>query len=137
MRLTPIIAGEPHRLVFSHTTDDAPCGDAYYWYDIAQPKLSPLHAPEDSFVQLIFVGGKETLGGTDVNPFISQQVSGNLVAIDPTYGLTDSSTTSTGACAAACVKSSSVDVTGQCCACNAVTKKFSRSTWNANTYLCQ
>jgi hypothetical protein len=135
--LTPVISGEPHRLVFSHTTGDAPCGDAYFWYDIAQPNLAPLRAPADSFVQLIFAGGKETLTGTDINPFISQQVSGDLVAIDPTYGLIDSGSTTSGACTAACVKSSSINITGQCCSCNGVSKQFAKSTWNASTYLCQ
>jgi hypothetical protein len=136
VQLTPIIAGEPHRLVFSNTTNDAPCGDAYYWYDIAQPNLQPLRAPEDSFVQLIFVGGKETLTGADNNPFISQQVSGNQVAIDPTYGLDDNGSTSTGSCAAACVKLSSSVLSGQCCSCNGLTKAFTKSAWSATTYLC-
>lgn len=137
LRITPVIAGEPHRLVFSNITNDAPCGDAYYWYDIAQPNLQPLHSPADSFVQLIFVGGKQTATGADLNPFISQQVNGNLVAIDPTYGLNDSSSTSTGACTATCVKSSSASLAGQCCSCNGVTKAFAKSAWNASTYLCQ
>jgi hypothetical protein len=137
VRMTPIMAGEPHRLVFEKTTNDAPCGDAYYWYDIAQPNLQPLHAPEDSFIQLIFVGGKQTLTGTDLNPFIAQQVSGNLVAIDPTYGLNDLTTTTTGSCAAACTKISATSILGQCCTCNSVNRKFAKSAWSTTTYLCQ
>jgi hypothetical protein len=135
--LVPLLAGEPHRLTFSHITDDAACGEFNYWYDIAQPNGEPLRAPEDSFVQLIFAGGKDTLNGKDVNPFIAQQVSGDLVAIDPTYGLNESSNTSTGACASACLKVSKADVAGQCCSCSGSNRKFSRSTWSASTYVCQ
>jgi hypothetical protein len=137
VHFTPILAGEPHRLVFDNMTNDATCGNANYWYDIAQPNLQPLRAPADSFIQLIFVGGKQTLTGTDLNPFISQQVSGNLVAIDPTYGLDDSGTTSTGSCTVACTKISSTDLTGQCCSCNSVTRAFKKSAWSTTTYLCQ
>jgi hypothetical protein len=136
-KLTPVLAGEPHRLTFSHTTNDAECGELNFWYDIAQPNGQPLKAPQDSFVQLIFAGGKETLSGSDINPFIAQQVSGNLVAIDPTYGLNAGATTSTGACAAACVKFSTTNIAGSCCSCNGVNKTFVRSSFNTSTYLCQ
>jgi hypothetical protein len=135
--LVPLLAGEPHRLTFSHITNDAQCGEFNYWYDIAQPNGEPLRAPEDSYVQLIFAGGKDTLAGKDINPFIAQQVSGDLVAIDPTYGLSESAATSTGTCAAACVKVSSASVAGQCCSCGGASRKFIKSTWNASTYLCQ
>lgn len=135
-KLTPIIASEPHRLTFSHITDDANCGEYNYWYDIAQPNGESLEAPEDSFVQLIFAGGKETLTGNDVNPFIAQQVSGDLVAIDPTYGLNESENTTSGACSATCVKVSKSDVTDACCSCSG-TKKFKKSSWNSNTFVCQ
>jgi hypothetical protein len=135
--LTPILAGEPHRLAFSHTTNDAQCGELNFWYDVTQPNGYPLRAPADTYVQLIFAGGKTTMTGTDVNPFIAQQVSGNLVAIDPTYGLNDTGSTTTGSCVAACTKITSTNISGQCCTCSGATKKFVRSTWNANTYLCQ
>jgi hypothetical protein len=136
-KLTPIFAGEPHRLTFSHTTNDATCGEYNFWYEITQPNGQSLRAPEDSYVQLMFAGGKETLTGKDVNPFIAQQVSGDLVAIDPTYGLNDMGTTTTGACSAACTKVTTVNVAGQCCSCNGATKTYKRSAWNTSTYLCQ
>jgi hypothetical protein len=135
--LTPIFAGEPHRLTFSHTTNDATCGEYNFWYEITQPNGQSLRAPEDSFVQLMFAGGKETLTGKDINPFIAQQVSGDLVAIDPTYGLNDMGTTTTGSCSAACTKVTTVNVAGQCCSCNGATKVYKRSAWNTSTYLCQ
>jgi hypothetical protein len=85
----------------------------------------------------MFAGGKETLTGKDINPFIAQQVSGDLVAIDPTYGLNDMGTTTTGSCSAACTKVTTVNVAGQCCSCNGATKVYKRSAWNTSTYLCQ
>jgi hypothetical protein len=136
-KLTPIMAGEPHRLTFSHTTNDATCGEYNFWYEIAQPNGESLRAPQDSFVQLIFAGGKEALTGSDVNPFIAQQVSGDLVGIDPTYGLNEDGASSSGSCSAACTRISSTSVLGQCCSCNGKTSTYKRSAWNATTYLCQ
>lgn len=135
-KLTPLIAGEPHRLRFSHTTNDAACGEYNFWYDIAQPNGQPLKAPQDNFVQLIFAGGKTTLTGADINPFIAQQVSGNRVAIDPTYGLNEGAATTVGSCSASCTKYSPVSAIGQCCSCNGVNKKYVRSLFNAAMYLC-
>jgi hypothetical protein len=135
--LTPILAGEPHRLTFSHRTNDANCGEYNYWYEIAQPNGESLRSPADSYVQLIFAGGKQTLTGADVNPFIAQQVSGDLVAIDPTYGLNEDGSASSGSCAVACTKITTANIAGACCSCNSATKKYVKSAWNAMTYLCQ
>jgi hypothetical protein len=60
-----------------------------------------------------------------------------VVSIDPTYGLNDVGTTSSGACNSACIKIGVTDVSGQCCSCNGKTKAFRRSTWSPVTYLCQ
>jgi len=135
--LTPVIGGEPHRLTFSHKTSDARCGEFNYWYNIEKPNGQPLKDPRDTFVQLIFAGGKQTATGTDINPFIAQQVSGNLVAIDPTYGLNPDASSSTGTCSASCVKISTTNVGGQCCSCNGATKKFAKSPWSPVTFVCQ
>jgi hypothetical protein len=134
--LEPILAGEPHRLKYSNETTGAACG-TYYWYDIAQPNGWPLRSPADSFVQLIFAGGKETAKGTDANPYVAHQVSGNRVAIDPTYGLNEKPNTSTGACSAACTKITTASIAGACCTCDGKMKKYSKSSWNTATYLCQ
>jgi hypothetical protein len=135
--LSPIIAGEPHRLTFSHRTSDATCGEYNYWYEIAQPNGESLRSPADSYVQLIFAGGKQTLTGADVNPFIAQQVSGDLVAIDPTIGLNEDGSSSSASCTAACTKITTTNIAGACCSCNNATKKYAKSAWNAMTYLCQ
>jgi hypothetical protein len=66
-----------------------------------------------------------------------QDLGNNVVAIDPTYGLNDEDTTSSGSCTVACTKISTVNIAGACCSCAAVSKTFKKSTFNANTYLCQ
>jgi hypothetical protein len=134
--LTPVVAGEPHVLTFSTITSNGPCG-LYYWYKITRPNGQPLKAPSESFVQLIFAGGKQTATGTDLNPYIAQQVNGNEVAIDPTYGLNEVTGTVAGACSAACTKITTANALGNCCSCNGLTKSFRRAAWNVNTYLCQ
>jgi hypothetical protein len=86
---------------------------------------------------LFFAGGKDTLTGRDTNPYISQQVSGDQVAIDPTYGLNEGGTTTTGSCSATGVTIGTSSLAGNCCSCNGATKKFVRSAWNTSTYICQ
>ncbi len=135
--LTPLIAGEPHRLSYSHSTDDAACGK-YYWYNIAQPNGQAVKAPGDTYVQLMFAGGKETANGADINPFIAQQVSGNLVAIDPSGYMNPGSTSSSGSCIASDLL---YDVTkstgGKCCVrYDGAAGIFRQSTWSTTTYLC-
>jgi hypothetical protein len=109
LTLEPIMTGEPHVLTWSHQTSDGPCG-VYDWFDITRPNGTPLEDPSHSFVQLIFAGGKQSIDGTDLNPYIAQRVEGDQVAIDPTYGLNDSGSTSAGSCAASCVKVSSTNI---------------------------
>ncbi|MEY4548791.1 MAG: Ricin-type beta-trefoil lectin domain-like [Pseudomonadota bacterium] len=133
--MDPIIAIEPHRLTYSHTTNDGPCGK-YYWYNIKQPNGNSLANPANSWIQLIFSGGKQTPTGADVNPHIAQKVSGDMVAIDPVYGLDGSGTSTTGSCTAACVSISTTNIAGNCCSCSGVSKKFVKSSSNPVTYLC-
>lgn len=137
LALTPILAGEPHQLTWAYTSPDgAPCG-VYDWFDIKRPNGNPLADPADTYVQLIFAGGKQTPTGADLNPYIAQQVNGNQVAIDPTYGLDDTGSSSSGSCTASCLKISTTSLVGQCCSCNGLTKAFSKSSWNAVTFSCQ
>jgi hypothetical protein len=71
------------------------------------------------------------------NPYVQFQSVGDIVSIDPTYGLNEDSTNSSGSCTAACTKITTSNVAGQCCSCNGATKKFKKSAWNAATFLCQ
>ncbi|HYO93204.1 MAG TPA: RICIN domain-containing protein [Polyangiaceae bacterium] len=135
-KLTPIQAGEPHRLTFAYKTADATCGEHNYWYNILRPNGQSLEAPQDTWVQLIFAGGKQSATGADVNPFIAQQTQGNLVAIDPTAGLNEGDTTTTGSCSVACTKYSTTSLVGACCSCNGMNKKYVRSAFSAVYYQC-
>ena len=135
-KLTALAGGEPHVLGYYRTTNDGPCG-SYFWYNITRPNGQALKVPAESFMQLLFAGGKESLTAADTNPYISQKVSGNLVAIDPTYGLNEQVTTSSGSCVAACAAVSNASLVGRCCSCAGTNRSFKRATWNANTFVCQ
>jgi Ricin-type beta-trefoil lectin domain-like len=137
-RLTDILAGEPHRLTFSHATDDGPCGD-YYWYEIQQPNGLPLSAPEQSFVQLMFAGGKTSLTGKDENPFIAQQVSGSMVAIDPSGFMNGGSFSNSGSCIASDILfDHSMQASGDCCIrYNGAVGMFVQSPWSTRTFICR
>jgi hypothetical protein len=105
--------------------------DMNHWFEVRSPLGALLSAVNLSSLQekLVWVDEED-------NSYIKFQVEGSAIAIDPTYGLNDTATTVVGSCSAACTKISSLAVAGQCCSCNG-TKKYARSTWNANTYLCQ
>jgi hypothetical protein len=105
--------------------------DQFYWFNVTSPTGGVVSSLLTSTLKqkLTWVGG-------DSNPYIQFQTDGTMVGIDPTYGLNQAGATSSGTCAAACTKVSSSDITGSCCSCNG-TKKYSRSAWNATTYICQ
>jgi hypothetical protein len=73
------------------------------------------------------------------NPYINFQNLGNgNISIDPTYGLDDEGTNTTGSCTPACTKISvGASYAGACCSCGGATKKFAKSPYNSITYLCQ
>ncbi|MEO8179831.1 MAG: RICIN domain-containing protein [Deltaproteobacteria bacterium] len=138
LTLTPVLAGEPHRLTFSHATDDGPCG-RYFWYDIAKPNGELLSSPSESFVQLIFAGGKTTKTGADTNPFIAQLVSGNQVAIDPSGYMISGTSSTSGSCVQTDLLYDATRTAGGACCIkyNGVTGRFVQSSWSTTTYLCQ
>jgi hypothetical protein len=71
------------------------------------------------------------------NQYIGFQSVGDVVSIDPTYGLNDDGVTTTGSCVAACTKISLPSVAGGCCSCNGVNRVFAKAPWSAVTFLCQ
>jgi hypothetical protein len=73
-----------------------------------------------------------------VNPYLDfQSLGGGIVSVDPTFGLNEDGSTTTGACTAACTKVTTKSVAGQCCSCGGVSKKFVKSAWSTTTFLCQ
>lgn len=71
------------------------------------------------------------------NPYVAFANVGEVVSVDPTYGLNEQNSTSTGTCTAACTKISASNAAGACCSCNGTTKKFSKSAWSTTTFICQ
>lgn len=134
----PIVAGEPHQLTYSHQTNDGPCG-AYEWYNISQPNGLQLDNPASTFVQLIFAGGKQSVNGTDANPYIAQKVNGGQVAIDPSGYMVGGTGSVSGSCLVAdLVFDATGGRNGLCCI------KFTgaggmlrQSPWSSTTFVCQ
>jgi Cellulose or protein binding domain len=118
---------EDHVLTFQRSQKGG-C-DTNYFFVAKKPDGKPLQYP----AQL-----KNKLQWTDkTNPYIGFQNVGEVVSIDPTYGLNEAGSATTGACMAACAKIGLEDVTGDCCACNGATRSFSKSAWSSVTYLCR
>jgi hypothetical protein len=120
-----------HDLKFHHT-ENGPCGTRFFYDAFEMNTRTPLTAEHANRFsnQLLFLGHPS-------NPFLAYSVQNDRASVDPTYGLTATSTTSSGRCTAACTMVSNSNVAGQCCSCKGVSRRFSTATWNRNTYLCQ
>jgi hypothetical protein len=118
---------ETHKLSFTSAAKGG-C-DTNFYFKATQPNGAALKYPAQLKNKLLWVDVK--------NPYVQFQSVGDVISIDPTYGLNEDSTTTTGACTASCVKMSSANVAGACCSCNSATKKFSKSAWSTSTFICQ
>jgi hypothetical protein len=118
---------EEHQLAFQNAVKGG-C-DTNFYFKASGLDGKPLKYPAQLKNKLIWVD--------QVNPYVQFQSVGDVVSIDPTYGLNEDSTNSAGSCTAACTKISTSSVAGACCSCNGATKKFVKSAWNASTFLCQ
>jgi hypothetical protein len=139
IKFDPIMAAEPHKLTFDHTSADGPCGD-YYWYNITQPSGAPVADPMNTYIDLIFVGGKRTSTGADENPFIAQIAAGGQVAFDPNGNVGGGTTGSTtGSCIIADVYTDTTKTAaGTCCQkYTGVQSTFKVSAWSPTTFVCQ
>jgi hypothetical protein len=120
-----------HDLQFHHT-ESGPCGTRYFYDAFEMNTTLPLTAEHANRFsnQLLFLGHPS-------NPFLAYSVQNDRASVDPTYGLTATDTTSSGRCTAACTMVSNSKLSGQCCTCNGVMKRFVGASWNKSTYLCQ
>jgi len=118
---------EEHTLTFQRS-EKGGC-DTNYYFVARKPDGSPLQFPAQLKNKLLWAD--------KVNPYIGFQSVGEVVSIDPTYGLNEKGSTTTGACYGACVKVGLEDVSGDCCSCGGANRTFKRAPWNAATYLCQ
>lgn len=118
---------EDHTLTFQRS-EKGGC-DTNYFFVAKRPDGKPLAYPAQLKNKLVWADR--------TNPYIGFQNVGEVVSIDPTYGLNEAGSTSSGSCTAACVKVSKANIAGQCCSCGGATKKYARAAWNASTYLCR
>jgi hypothetical protein len=121
-------SAEQHKLVYN--SQKAGSCDTIFTYTATSTTGGALQYPNQLKNKLLFYGGTST-------PYLAFSSTGTTVSIDPTYGLDDTGTTSTGTCTAACTKMSLTSVAGNCCSCNGVTTTFKKSAWSATTFLCQ
>jgi hypothetical protein len=119
---------EEHKLAFVSAAKGG-C-DTMFTFQATKPDGTALRYPNQLKYKLAFA---------DIhNPYIGFQNLGNgKVAIDPTWGLNEDGTSSSGSCAAACTKVSLSSVVDQCCSCGGVPKKFKKALWSATTFLCE
>jgi hypothetical protein len=117
---------EQHQLIFQRA-EKGGC-DTNYYFVAKKPDGSPLQYPAQLKNKLLWADR--------VNPYIGFQSVGEVVSLDPTYGLDDVGTTSAGTCTSACVKITRNNEAGNCCSCNGVTKTFRKALWSNYTYLC-
>jgi hypothetical protein len=118
---------EEHTLTFQRS-EKGGC-DTNYFFVARKPDGSALKYPDQLKNKLLFVDR--------VNPYIGFQSVGEVVSIDPTYGLNEEGSATSGTCSAACVKITRNDVSGDCCSCLGATRTFRKSAWNAATFICQ
>jgi len=117
---------EEHALTFQRS-EKGGC-DTNYYFVARKPDGSPLQFPGQLKNKLLWADR--------ANPYIGFQNVGEVVSIDPTFGLNEEGSTTTGACYGSCLKIGREDVSGDCCSCLGVNRTFRRASWNAFTYIC-
>jgi len=118
---------EEHKLTFQRA-EKGGC-DTNFFFKATQPNGQALKFPAQLKNKLQWVDTQ--------NPYIGFQSAGDVVSIDPTFGLNATNAVSNGNCFGSCVRVSIGNVAGACCQCNGATRKFARSPWSSVTFLCQ
>jgi hypothetical protein len=138
IKFSPIMAAEPHKLTFDHKSTGGPCGD-YFWYNITQPSGAPVADPMNTYIDLIFVGGKKTRTGADENPYIAQLSTGLQVGLDPSGYVGGGTTGTSGTCITSDMYTDPTKLAGGTCCVKytGVVSTFKVSTWSSTTFLCQ
>lgn len=130
---------EPYDLVYTNW-EKGSC-DVKYFFNVHQqsqdaanigrtPRVTDAGSLAKLNDNLIFLGYPE-------NKMLNFYVRNGQVSVDPTGGLNEGGTTTSGSCTVACSKFSVSSIAGSCCSCNGATKKFARSSFSAYMYLCQ
>jgi hypothetical protein len=121
-------SAEQHKLTFQSSKPGA-C-DTLFTFGVTNTSGGALKAPGQLKNKLMYVGYPS-------NPYLAFSSTGTTVTLDPTYGLTEGTATTSGSCTAACTKLTTSSIVGSCCSCNGATGKYVRAAWNTSTYLCQ
>ena len=130
---------EPYDLVYTNW-EKGSC-DVKYFFNVHQqaqdaanigatPRVTDSASLAALNDNLIFLGYPE-------NKMLNFYVRNGQVSVDPTGGLNEGGTTTSGSCTIACAKFSTTNVAGGCCSCNDVNKTFVRSPTSTFMYLCQ
>lgn len=117
---------ETHKLSFMRS-EKGGC-DTNFFFKATTPTGAALRYPAQLKNKLLWADR--------YNPYVAFQSVGDVISIDPTYGLNQAGSTSTGSCTAACTKISSANVAGACCTCNNAMKKYTKAPWSTTTFLC-
>jgi hypothetical protein len=121
----------PHALTGAGTANLQGCGP-HFKFNVAFNATTTTPKPLPAQLKWSLSFADQQNGWVDF-----RDLGNNVVAIDPTYGLNEGSTTTSGSCEVACTKVSSTDVVGRCCSCSGAARKFKRSAFSTSVYLCQ
>jgi hypothetical protein len=121
----------PHALTGAGTANLQGCGP-HFKFNVAFNATTTTPKPLPAQLKWSLSFADQQNGWVDF-----RDLGNNVVAIDPTYGLNEGSTTTTGACEVACTKVSSANIADKCCSCSGATKGFKRSAFSTSVYLCQ
>lgn len=120
---------ERHDLKFDHI-EKTSCETEYFFKHYLTGTSTPVWEPLQLKRQLYFVGYPD-------NAMLNMYMRDGMIPIDPTAGLNEGGTTTTGSCTEACPKYSTTSLVGACCSCNGVNRPFVRSSFSANYYQCK
>ncbi len=125
-----------HTLTSAGTANLGGCGSHFKFkvaFDAINPPPPANKMPLPSQLRYSLYFADQANGWVDF-----RDLGNNVVAIDPTYGLNEGSSTSAGSCEIACTKvSTNADVSNTCCSCGGVSKRFKKSTFSTSVFLCQ
>lgn len=121
----------PHRLTPYGSANLGGCGP-HFKFQVAFDPTSTTPKPLPVQLKWALSFADQQNGWVDF-----RDLGGNVVAIDPTYGLNEGANATAGSCAVACTKVSTSDISNACCSCGGATKKFQRSPFSTAVFLCK
>ncbi len=123
---------EAHTLTFSDVTAGA-CESDYWFHAYKEGTTRGLQYPRQLRNQLI------TFGVNAGNPYLAFDAQGDDVKVDPNPGTVRGDPATSGSCPTLSSSGmySTSNLSGKCCKYNGSQRTFTRSSFNANYYLCR